>query len=317
MAKTKTVPVSAGDTFELTITPSEEGRQAPALIKQAQTIAIVDKASHERGLELLSGWKGLKRLAAEHWKKIKQPVDQLKKNLLEQERRDIGPMDEAIAVLERKCLDFAAAERQRAERQAREEQQARERAALRERERQQQEAEAKATELESQSENLSARELWFVTKWVERLPAVTAPVNAGAKQVLGNICREAGYKDPEAAVERLLNSVKIMNAVAARRQAIEIRQQAAARATEPIDTGEPAEVLPQLGYRAGMSTRTYVSAEIIDAGAVVAALVARGELDGLEPVQRYLTDKAKSMPRDRFESAYPGARYRVREGIAG
>lgn len=315
-AKGKSEPKDEG-TFELTIQPAEEASQVPALRQQATTIQITDRESHERGLELLKGWKALRRSIEHHWKGIKQGVDQLKRNLLEQERRDVEPLSLAIEMLEGKCLSYAEAEKRRvAEALEAQRRQAEIDAAAR-RQKEMDEAEAKALKLEAESENLSARELWFVSKYCEMFEP-TQTIGTGEKTMLAAVCKQAGFKDPGAAVNRLLNSEKILNAIGAKRQALEIRQQQIAKANAPLEVEEPLEKpREQTGYVAGMSTRTYVSCEVITPGTIVAAMAARGELEGLEPIQKYLNERAKALPRAQFEAAYPGARWLERKGIAG
>lgn len=157
-----------------------------------------------------------------------------------------GYTDEA----KRKAREQEEADRRAAEQRAREE-----------RDREQAELERKALEAEASSPTLSEREQRFVDQMVA---GAFGPVQCA---------RLAGYKNFDKVVDQLLASPKIKAAIDAKKQAENIRQQAAAKREMPLDVQvEP--VKPDIRRATpGGHDRTTWSAEVFDADAFMAAVL--------------------------------------------
>jgi hypothetical protein len=297
--------------IDLDITPSPEAGTGLTLHQQARSLVVVDKESHRNALEFVRAGKQLRRKIVEHWQRIKRNVDDLKKNLLDLERRDLEPVDLAIAEAERIALVFSQAEERRvreaedADRRRREEQ------ARTDRENQLAEQERKALELEADSPNLSNREQIFVEAIAARPVGVNQAVATAAAD-------RAGYKDPAGASQRLLATPKIMDAIANKRAARELREQQAATRQQPLDVAPAGKFESQTARVAGMRTVThYGCEEEIDLERFRAALLA-GEIP-IESVAPHMPtlNKAANDLKEAFEAAYPGCRLKKKTGLAG
>lgn len=301
---------------DITVSRAPEAGQALALRDQANKLQVVDASSHQAALEFIAGCKKLDRAMEAHHKKVKQAVDTLKKSVLEFERQDRQPVQEAIEIATRAALDFSNKERERIRQE--DERRRREAEAFAQQRRDQElaEAEAKALELEATSESLSARELWFVTEYVRMAPLsgdVLAP------RVLTDICRQAGYKNPAETANRLFVTKKITDAIAATRTARALREQALAKAQQPVDVMpiRPAEA--NLGHAAGVRETASYSAEVQDLEKFIAAY-RRGEIDAraMIPNQVFLNSEARQVKSaEIFEAAYPGVGLKKKQGLAG
>ncbi|MDH4290348.1 MAG: terminase small subunit [Aquincola sp.] len=285
------------------ILPSPDATQALTLKQQATQLAVIDRSSHESALEMIAGGKKLKRAIEEHWSRIKRSVDDLKRNILALERRDVAPVEEMIATLTQRALAYSNAERERVRL---------EEEALR------QEAEAKARQaredelahvglllerLEAESDECSPRERDFVRAFL-----MTRDATKAAEQV--------GYKDPEGRGARLLQTPKISKAIAAAESAAEIRRQASAVAAQPLDIVVE-KVEKQTGYVPGVSERKTYSCEVIDPAKFILAYLA-GDIptDAMVPNQTWLNKQAGQL-QGKFEQAYPGCRLVTKQTIAG
>lgn len=309
----------APPTSTIPMRPAPEAKEAIELRGRAQAIVVKDRDTHLGALEFVRGAKQLQRKITEHWQRITRSVDDLKRNMLNLKRQDLEPIEQAIAIVERQALDYENAERERV-RQAEEAQRLeRERKAREDRQRELDAAEDKALELEQASENLSPRELWFVTKVVEQGWNAADPSPSDMRAML-LIAEAAGYKKPiDVQVARLLRSQKVLDAIQAKRDAIAIREQADARRHQPIDVVDAPPVQANLGRLSGTSTRTSYSCEVLDASKLKEAFL-NGEVsaEALMPNEVYLNTQARSAKSaEIFERAFPGCRLVKRQTIAG
>lgn len=290
-------------TMQIDVAPAPEAGEAMTLREQATALVIEDRPSHTRGLEFVRGAKQLKRKIEEHWSRITRSVDDLKKNLLDLKRQDLEPVEAAIRIADVACVDYQtrqeARERAEQDRIRRENEQR----AQTERDRQLAEQEARALKLEESSTTLSARELAFVDLIIQEM----GPSEA-AKRV--------GYQDPSRRGIALINNPKIMDAVYAKRQAIELRKQTAATKAAPLDYQVP-KVASEVAKVSGTRTVTYYSCAIDHPDKLFAALIAGTvPADTYIPNQSELNRKASDL-KDTFEAAYPGCRLVRRTSIAG
>ena len=286
------------------IAPSPDASQAVALRDSAVGLVIVDRASHQRGLEFIRGAKQLKRAIEEHWSRITRNVDDLKRNLLDLKRKDLDPVEAAIAIATKSTLQYQEVEdrrvREEEDRRRREaEEQARE-----DRERELAEQEARALRLEQDSPTLSNREAIFVEAKVSGLVDTSAATRAG-------------FKDPMNAGIRLMNTPKIRVAIAAKRQAQAIREQAAAVKEQPLEVKETECVERHTGKVSGTRTVTTWSARVDDEDRLIEAVIAGTVPKGaLMARQTFLTSQAEQL-HQAFTSAYPGCTAVKKTTIAG
>jgi hypothetical protein len=163
--------------------------------------------------------------------------------------------------------------RQEAERKAREEREA-ELARM----------EAEALAKEEASTDLSDREEAFVTRYM----AIKDPERAAAF---------AGYKNPFQAATRLMSLPKVQTAIRERQEAIALRQQATARAAQPIEV-EVEEVKANVSRGGGGYERTTWTAEVLDEPAFIRAVIEGKSgipLDVLTVNQTVLNSYARSL----------------------
>lgn len=119
-------------------------------------------------------------------------------------------------------------------------------------------AEKQALDLEASSKDLSEREARFAHYVVlGMLPTPAA--------------RQAGYKNAELQGQSLMERPKIQAAIAAERQAIEIRKQAAAQRDAPLDVN--VEIVKPAISKGGGYDRTTHSAVVLDEQALIAAVI--------------------------------------------
>jgi hypothetical protein len=293
--------------MELDVAPAPEAREALTLRQQATSIVVVDRQSHMAALEFIKGAKQLKRKIEEHWSRITRSVDEMKRNLLNFKREDLAPVEDAITRVERLAIDYENVERRRqAEKQEQERRDAEERSRL---ERQQELArlEREALKREASSPELSERETTFVAAYVYGI---------GTRGDAFNSATRAGYADPLKAGSRLIGSEKIQKAIAAKREAVAIREQAEARKAAPVEV-VVREVESELGKVAGTSTRTTYSAKIVDLAKFQAAVLdGTIPFDYVDPNGPALNQAAKRLG-GLFESAFPGCELVKKQGIAG
>ncbi len=309
----------ATTTQSIDVRRAPEAGQAAALLVQAGRLVVTDRVSHEAALEFVRGAKQLARKITEHWQRITRSVDDLKRSMLNLKAADLGPVEDAIRMAEGVALAYENAERERVRRLEETQRQEREAAARQERQRELDAAEDKALELEQQSENLSARELWFVEKVFSNGLDFTNPTTTDLKAMMA-IAREGGFKKPDVDVARLLRMSKITSAIQAKHEARAIREQADARRQQPINVIDAPPVQSNLAGGRGLpTTRSYHSCEVVDANKLREAFL-NGEVpaEALIPNETYLNAQARAAKSaEIFERAFPGCRLKTRQGLAG
>lgn len=283
-----------------------------ALVLQANTLVIRDRASHEAAREFLKGAKLLKREIEAHYAAIKKPLNEARAVVLDLEKKHLAPVDQAIAIAER--IDTAYVQEQRrieeAELRRREEEERAKEQARRAVEAA--EAERVALELEGASEELSARELSFCRCYLNSDKSVKALISCA---------KSAGYRDPETMAARLVKSAKIQKAIAGMQAAARVREQAEAAQQAPIHV-DVAPVESQIGKVAGTSVRTYYSC-----GKVNLVQLCRDALkayDAGDPSKMlalqadtvFLNDQARQL-KELFPAVWPACELAKREGVTG
>jgi hypothetical protein len=194
-----------------------------------------------------------------HWE-ITSKISKFHKTLTAARARATDALEEAGKIATELHNDYTRAEQRRveAENQRREDQARSDQQAIRDRELA--EAEAAAIAEEAKSEKLSLREGMFLEKYLATGNAILA-------------ARHAGYRDAAAQAPKLIASAKIIDAIAGKREADELRKQAAALATKPLDPVHIEEVKADVG-KAG-SDRTTYSAKVTDAALFIKAVIAQ------------------------------------------
>jgi hypothetical protein len=309
--------VPAKTTTAIDISRAPERGQALELAKQLEAIVITDRESYRRAKELYAAGKDIKRKMSEHWQRITRSIDALKKTMFGFRDDDMGALDHGLVIAERIIIDFENAERDRIRREEERRRQEAEAKAKEERERELAKADALAFALEEKAEGLSQRELWFVEKVFEQRLDVANPtaLDLRAMQV---IAKQAGYKDVDTQVARLLRSPKILDALKAKHDARAIREQAQAKREQPIDVAETAPVETPLDAGRGLrTTRTYYSAEVVDVQKLREAYIAGDlNLETLIPNEVYLNSQARTAKSaEIFEKAFPGCRLKTKQSI--
>lgn len=301
MAKTPAAPTA----LTIDLSPSPEASKGGALIIAARALVVADKSTHGQAKLFIRDLKGSIRNIEDFHKRTKRAIDDLKRTALQHERDDVAPFQEAITIIEPRVIAYENAEALRVREEQDRLRRAAEEEARQRREQELAEQEAEALRLESTSPILSDRERSFV----ERIVLSWHPVEAA---------RECGYKDAKATAERLMNSRKIIDAIAAKTSAHAIRQQATAQHAQPLNVRPVAAVESQTSKVAGTSTRTYYSAEILDADKLIDMVLAgKVSRSVLLINQSWLNQQATDL-KDAFESVYgPAARLVKKQGIAG
>lgn len=286
------------------VTASPDAAQGHSLQLRAATLMVVDQRSHEQALEMIQGAKKLKRAIEEHWSKIKRNVDELKRNLLALERKDLAPVQAVIDALTPRALDYSNAEDRRIREEEQRRRQAAEEQARRDRQAELDRQEQEALRLEVSSPKLSAREEVFVKHFASSNQARLAAL-------------DAGYADPDKAGARLIITPKILEAIGNARQALELRQQATATAQKPLDVVRSTKVESKKAYVPGTRTVTTYACEVTDPAKFILAYLA-GDIDtqAMVPNQVWLNKKAVDL-KDQFETVFPGCTLVKNQTIAG
>jgi hypothetical protein len=309
MAKTTKQPPPPAQPAALNIDlrPAPEATQALTLREQANALIVSDRDSHTAALEFVRGAKQLKRAIEDHWSRITRSIDDLKRNMLTLKQQDLAPVEDALIRAGLVALTYENAERERQRVELERQRQENEARARREREAETARLEAQALEAEESSADLSAREQAFVMAYVSGI---------GARGDARVAAERAGYKDADKQAARLLATEKIQKAIFAKRQAIELREQAAAQQAKPLDVVAP-KVESNLGKAAGVSTRLTYSGECLDFDALFDAVAAgRAPRSVLMVNGPELNAEARSL-KESFEQAFPGCRLVKKQGLAG
>lgn len=172
----------------------------------------------------------------------------------------IGMLDQAAAIAQNLHNTYTEAEKRRA--RAEEDRITRERedAARQEQARVAAQLEEQALAAEKKSPELSERE----TTFVDGILRLGLRATAAAER--------AGFKNPAAAGERLMNTPKISQALDAKKAATVLREQATATREMPVDVERHVE-RPNISRAAGGYDRTTWSGEVFDEDLIVAAVL--------------------------------------------
>lgn len=306
---------TAANHVDVALTQAAEASQGAALVQQAQGIVIRDKASHEACRAFLKGAKALKKTIADHYAAIKAPLNAARQTVLDMEKKDLFPVEQAIATAERIDTTYVR-EQQRIEVEARETARLEAEAAERHRrDKEAADAEAAALKLEASSNVLSEREQTVARFVVYRMKdGVSLPSDWLAA------CKEAGYKDPAAAAKKLLLSPKLIAAVDAHVKAERIRRESEAKQAAPVVV----DVVAPVSEVVDGGMRTYYGCDVIhDTAALLRALADAYEKDPalVADVDRYLrpalltlmSSQARRL-RDMFGKVWPSAGLSKRDG---
>jgi hypothetical protein len=226
--------------------------EAAAHEREASALRVVDKTSDERAVGLIHRSRDHKKIVDAHWT-IRPLLSRLHKMTVTASDRALIADENAIRIATRSHTAFEDLERRRVEEEQRrldeEARQAEERRRAAELARLEQDA----LEAEAAAPDLSKREALFVEEMVAHGDQVRA-------------ARVSGYKNPSVDAARLLKLAKINRAIEAQETAKAIRQQAAAKAAEPVYYDPPPE--PER-TTAKATTKYTLSAEITDETALV------------------------------------------------
>lgn len=245
------------------------------------------------------GTSGIKEIEA-HYDPIASAFHNIHRRITSARGRSVKFREDGKAIAQRLHNEYAEEERRKAfaeQERLRREEEARQKAA---RDAEAKRLEEEALAREAASPELSEREDRF-TEYV----ASDVYMPARAAQL-------AGYANPEVMASRLMAMPKIIQAIDAKREAKRLREQAAARRDQPISTASVPAIKPNLGKAAGGSfDRTFHSAELLNAGALIAAVIAGGHgipHDVLTVNEAKLNEYARSL-QERI-NAWPGVRYK-------
>lgn len=293
------------DVHEVEILPSAEAEKAVALRDKASALTVVDQPSHTSALTVLRDVKVVKRAIEAHWKRMKDPLNNLLRHVRDLERGELEPTEEAVRLIEAKTVPYEREARRLADELAEKNRKQAEADAADARRRELEDAEAKALAIEASSPNLSAREAVFVDCIVRGQSDIFAAT-------------KAQYADPHAAAARLSKTAKILSAINARQEALALREQAEARKAQPLDV-EVVDTAPALGKVSGVRTLTTYTCEAVNLEALL-----EGWKAGIVPAEAFaanlpfLNAEAKRLKDAAlFSHAYPGCRLGKRESHAG
>lgn len=247
------------ENFSIELAPFAEIEAAQAFQRTAAGIAVTEVGSHKTGLEAIRQGKALKRGIDEHWARVLRWLEDRKKDIRGIRDEDLALVDPGLTHLNAQALAYETAEKRRIaeaeDRQRREN----ERIAQEQRQSELDALERLALESEAGAADLSDREQVFVA----------GILGGQSPHVAAN---SAGFKDPEKQASRLLDTLKITEAIEAGRAAKALREQAAAVAEKPVDVQKP-QVESGLAKVAGVRTVTTWTGECIDRDALIDAVL--------------------------------------------
>lgn len=269
---------------------------AKSFLMRAESLAVPTNGDQDEQLQafIRDGNSGIKAIEAK-WT-ITRVLHQLHGMAVAGRKRGTDAYLNGVTIGNRLHNQWSDNEKRRAQQESDRLRREAEANAARERQEELDRLEREALRAEAQSDDLSAREQEFVDR-------VT---NGGNTSVLA--ARYAGYKDPEGAAARLMNTPKIKAAIEGKIIAKRARQQQTALKESPVQV-ESTIVDVQPDTRGG--DRTTWSADILDERAFVQAVVSGQHgipLDCLTINQVRLNELARSLHEnmDRF----PGVRAR-------
>lgn len=89
---------------------SELHNQALTIKEQATGLQVVDATTYSAAGELLKALASMKKKIVEHYKPLKQAIDESKKKVLAQEKSDLGPVEKADEITRRNVTAYLDAE---------------------------------------------------------------------------------------------------------------------------------------------------------------------------------------------------------------
>jgi hypothetical protein len=224
-------------------------KAAIATLEQARQLAAPTTAAEDTAIQsFIQKANGDRKEVESHWT-ICQVVNGFHKRLTGARGRPTSALEEAAGIAQRLHNGYVEAERRRV---------------AAEQERLRREAEAKAREKaaldrEASMAGLSEREQLFVDYFVA--------LNDARRAAHGAL-----YRNADQAGSRLLNTPKIQAAIQAKRDAVAIRTQAAAKRELPLDV-QVETVKPNIQKATGAVDRDYHSGEVLDEAAFIAAVI--------------------------------------------
>ncbi len=270
--------------------------KAAATLEKAASLRSPATAAEDETLQSFIRTANTDRKATEdHWS-ICSAVHGLHRRLTARRDKPVTAFERAAAIAQQLHNTYVENERRRArEEEERQRREAEERA-RQDRELELADAERQALEHEAASKDLSEREQQFVE-------LIFAGYNTPA-----NAARQAGYKDPRQG-ERLMGTLKIQQAIEAKRAAQAIRRQAEAKRQAPLEV-EHVSVRPNVSRASGAVDRTTHGAEILDERLFIEAAVGGKHgipLDCLMANPTKLNEYSRSL-HERI-NLWPGIRY--------
>lgn len=279
---------------------------------RASMIVISDLASDEGALQtILEGKRGRKETVAD-WQTPKRKVSTVLDALRELEKKELAAWDAGLDVLEKRHVEYKRIDDARVAEAERVERERLTAIANADRERDLQAQEDAAAKLEAASDDLSARERKFV-----EMVALMRGSSMDTRETPYFAANTAGFKNPKEKGPALLAMPKIAKAIASMVEAKAIREQAEALREEPIPVAA-AKVERAVGKVAGTrNTKSYSCGGVFDLEKFRAAYLA-GEIpaEAMMPNLVFLNSMAEGL-KEKFEQAYPGARLKINEGVAG
>lgn len=224
--------------------------------------------------------------SAEHWNPICSTIFSFHRYMTGRRGVAAGLHKDVRELLQPMHNDFVEHEKKRAAAETERLWKEAEQRAQKERDDELQRLEDVALKAEASSADLSEREQRFVELVAFGLNSATTSA------------RSAGYKNPEAAGLKLLNTQKVIAAIKGKKDAQASRQQAEARAAAPLEVAEVRETRPALARNVGGHDRTTWSGEIVDEASTIEAFRngkhgIPGDLFQINPVK--LNEYARSL----------------------
>lgn len=284
-------------------------KQALGTLAEAKALKAPRNADEdERVQRFIQGTSRQKREVEEHWK-ITTVISGFHRRMTARRGKATDALEAANKLGNDLHNAYVAAERRRVQEEERlREERAREEA-RQQRELELAQLEQEAVDREAASKELSGREQVFVEVYVRTADGVRA-------------AREAGFRDPVKAAERLLKSDKIRGAVQAAKEANALRRQRDAVASRPLDTAaiRVGQERPEMNVRkaTGTQNRVYHYGDLVEQGEeVLIAAILTGQhgipTDLLQINRSKLNDYAAQL-QDRI-NRWPGVRYRREEKV--
>jgi hypothetical protein len=230
-------------------------------LHKAQTLTLPTSPEADEALQRFCKEVTLERKQVEeHWR-ITSLVSQFHRRMTARRSKATDALEEAARLANHWHNTYVAAERRRAAEEQERLRRAAEEQARRDREAELRRMEEEALKREAASPELSGRETLFV----HAIVAGYGPVQAAQR---------AGYKDPAAVAPRLLApGSKVQAAIQSRLEAVQIRKQAEARKAAPVQVADVPTVKANVTRAGNAYDRTTLSAELLDARALLTAFL--------------------------------------------